>query len=139
MEQDPEDIYKLVQPILAQEVQVVYGSRFLHQRPRMKWVAYLANIFLSRLTTWLYGKKITDVETCYKVFKADVIKSVPLTGDRFEFEPEITAKLLRRGVIIREIPIKEDWYHGYNNNSKKVTWWDGVKAIVTLLKYRFGG
>lgn len=137
LEQDPEDIYHLVQPFLKEGADVVYGSRFLGQRPKMKWSAYWANQFLSRLTSLLYSTKITDVETCYKIFRADVIKSIPLEGNGFEFEPEITAKLLKRGFTIREVPIKEDWYHGYYSNSKKVTWLDGVKAIVTLLKHRF--
>jgi hypothetical protein len=76
------------------------------------------------------------METCYKAFKREVIKSIPLEADGFEFEPEITAKLLKKGHTIHEVPIKEDWFHGYYNNSKKVTWRDGVKAILTLLRYR---
>lgn len=137
LEQDPEDIYQLVEPILKEGAEVVYGSRFLGQRPKMKWMTYWANRFLSFLASVLYGVKITDVETCYKVFKADLIKSLVLEGNGFEFEPEVTAKVLRRGIKIREVPIKEDWYQGYDNNSKKVTWLDGLKAIGTLVKYRF--
>ena len=137
LEQDPEDIYKLVQPILTGGAEVVYGSRFLGQRPRMKRLNYWANRFLSRFTNLLYQSKITDLETCYKVFKAEVIKSLTLESDGFEFEPEVTAKLLKKGYVIHEVPIKEDWYHGYNNNSKKVTWQDGVKAVAALIKYRF--
>ena len=137
LEQDPEDIHQIVRPILEEKVDVVYGSRFLGQRPRMKRRAYLANIFLSALASLLYGHRITDVETCYKAFKSGVIRSMTLESDGFEFEPEITAKLLRAGHVIHEVPIKEDWFHGYDNNSKKVTWKDGVKAILTLLKYRF--
>ena len=137
LEQDPNDIYELVKPILNHGAQVVYGSRFLHQRPLMHWTAYGANVFLSWLTNLLYGAKITDLETCYKVFSADLIKSIPLKSNGFEFEPEVTAKLLKKKIKIYEVPIKEDWYHGYNNNSKKVTWLDGMKAISTLVKYRF--
>lgn len=137
LEQDPEDIYQLVQPILKGGAEVVYGSRFLGQRPKMKRMTYWANRFLSALTSFLYGAKITDVETCYKVFKAELIQSLVLEGDGFEFEPEVTAKILRFGIRIHEVPIQEDWYHGYNNNSKKVTWFDGFKAIAVLLKYRF--
>jgi len=137
LEQDPDDIYRLVEPFLRGGADVVYGSRFLGQRPKMKWQAYLANKFLSGLTSFLYSVKITDVETCYKVFRAEVIKNIPFQANGFEFEPEITARLLKIGYRIQEIPIKEDWYHGYNNNSKKVTWQDGIKAIGTLLKYRF--
>ena len=137
LEQDPNDIYELVKPIMIQGAQVVYGSRFLGQHPRMHWSAYWANVFLSRFTSFLYGAEITDLETCYKVFSAELIKNIPLKCRGFEFEPEVTAKLLRKGIKIHEVPIKEDWYHGYNNNSKKVTWWDGIKAILTLIQYRF--
>lgn len=137
LEQDPEDIYRLVEPILRGGAEVVYGSRFLGQKPRMHWTAYWANQLISGLARLLFGAPITDVETCYKVFRTEVIRSISWTANGFEFEPEITAKLLRKGLRIYEIPIKEDWYHGYNNNTKKVTWKDGVKAIVTLFKYRF--
>ena len=137
LEQDPNDIYELVKPIMTQGAQVVYGSRFLGQRPKMHWAAYAANVFLSRFTSFLYGAEITDLETCYKVFSAELIKNIPLTCRGFEFEPEVTAKILRKGIKIYEVPIKEDWYHGYYNNSKKVTWWDGAKAILTLIQYRF--
>lgn len=137
LEQDPEDIYHLIQPILKKEAKVVYGSRFLQERPKMNLPAYFANIFLSRLASLLYGQRITDLETCYKVFDREVIQSVSLKSDGFEFEPEVTAKILKQGHRIHEVPIQEDWYHGYNNNSKKVTWLDGIKAILTLFKYRF--
>ena len=137
LEQDPQDIYELVKPILNEGAQVVYGSRFLRAPPRMKWHAYVANLFLSYLTRVLYAADITDVETCYKVFRTEVLKSIALEAEGFEFEPEITAKILRNGISIREVPIKEDWFHGYDNNSKKVTWKDGVKAVWTLFKYRW--
>ena len=137
LEQDPEDIYRLVEPMLRGGAQVVYGSRFLSQRPRMKKRAYLANRLISGFASLLYGRRITDVETCYKLFKTDLIKSISWEADSFDFEPEITARLLRKGIQIQEVPIKEDWFHGYDNNTKKVTWKDGLKAILTLLKYRF--
>jgi len=137
LEQDPEDFYQLVDPIMKNGAKVVYGSRFLKGRPRMAWKTYAANRFLSALTSLLYGVKLTDLETCYKVFDRSVIDSIKLECDRFDFEPEVTAKLLKQGIQIFEVAIKEDWYHGYNNNSKKVTWVDGISAIVTLLRYRF--
>ena len=136
LEQDPEDIYRLVQPFLTGRAAVVYGSRFLGQRPRMKWYVYWANVFLSGLASFLYGAAITDLETCYKVFRAEVIKKISIESNGFEFEAEVTAKLLREGHRILEIPVKEDWYHGFLNNSKKVTWKDGVKAVWTLIRYR---
>ena len=137
LEQDPEDIYMLVEPMINRGANVVYGSRFLGQRPRMKWSAYLANRFLSLPTSLLYQTRLTDLETCYKIFDREVICNIPLEARGFEFEPEITAKLLRSGFKIHEVPIKEDWYHGYDNNSKKVRWTDGVIALWTLLRFRF--
>ncbi len=137
LEQDPDDIYKLIEPMIKHGAKVVYGSRFLNQRPKMNGPTYLANIFLSRFTSLLFNTRITDLETCYKLFRVDVIKGLRLKARGFEFEPEVTAKLLKKGFLIHEVPIREDWYHGYNNNSKKVTWRDGVKAIFTLIKYRF--
>ena len=100
LEQDPNDIYQLIQPILKGEAKVVYGSRFLKERPKMNGPTYLANLFLSGLTRFLYSAHIPDLETCYKVFAADVIQSISLESNGFEFEPEITAKLLKRGYKI---------------------------------------
>ena len=137
LEQDPEDIYRLMEPLMKEGAQVVYGSRFLGQKPRMKRRAYFANRLISALASSLYGQRVTDVETGYKVFKTDVIKSLVWEGNGFEFEAEITARILKKGIKILEIPVKTDWYHGYLNNSKKITWKDAVKAIMALLRQRF--
>lgn len=138
LDQDLSVIYQLLQPIFTDGARMVYGSRFLGERPKMKWANFLANHLLSFLTRFLYRSQISDVETCFKVFKADVIKSIPLEADGFEFEIEVTAKALKRGVPIREVPIKQEWYEENYHDSKKLGWLDGVKALIALFKYRFG-
>ncbi len=137
LDQDLNIIYQLVQPVLSDGAQMVYGSRFLDGRPKMKWVNYWANKFLSFLTRFLYGSKITDVETCFKVFRADVLRNIALEGNGFEFEVEVTAKALKKGFKIHEVPIKREWYEENHHDSKKLNWTDGVKAVIALLKYRF--
>jgi len=135
LEYDPNDYPKLIEPIIEKKTNVVYGSRFLKKpTPRYK-LYYIGNILLSILTNILYDTKITDMETCYKVFTKDVIKNIKLKAKRFDFEPEITAKIAKKGYEIYEVPIK------YQSRSfkqgKKITWRDGIKAIYYLLKYRF--
>lgn len=137
LNQDPKVIDRLVEPFLEDGVKLVYGSRFLAQRPKMKWTNYWANRFLTFLTNFLYRTKISDVETCFKAFRSEVIKSIPLETEGFEFEVEVTAKVLRKGFPIKEVPIKQEWYLENYHDSKKLNWLDGVKAIVTLFKYRF--
>ena len=95
----------------------------------------LANLFLTVLTNILYGSAISDMETCYKAFKKDVIKNIKIKSDRFNFEPEITAKVLKKKYILKEIPIN---YNGRGHQEgKKIGWKDGLQAIFTLIKYRF--
>jgi len=135
LEYDPCDYPKLLQPILEGQAEVVYGSRFLVFRETMFFLQALGNKFLTLLTNLLYGTALSDMETCYKAFRAEVIKSIPLRSRRFEFEPEITAKLLKRGYRIHEVPIS---YQGREyHEGKKLTWRDGVTALWTLIKYRF--
>ena len=136
LEYDPNDYAKLIAPILAGESKVVYGSRFaLGHEKRMFLTQRLANVVLTVLTNVLYGTALSDMETCYKVFPAQVIKPIPLRAQRFDFEPEITAKLLKRGHRIKEIPIS---YAGREyHQGKKINWRDGVAAIFSLIYYRF--
>lgn len=95
----------------------------------------IGNKFLTFVTNLLYRAVLSDMETCYKVFKAEVIKSIPLRSRRFDFEPEVTAKVLKRGYSICEVPIS---YKGREHKEgKKITWMDGIKALWTLIKYRF--
>ncbi|MFH1661814.1 MAG: glycosyltransferase family 2 protein [Candidatus Falkowbacteria bacterium] len=134
LEYDPNEYIKLLKPILNKEVKVVYGSRFLgSHNPRYK-LFYLRNKFLSFLFSILYNQKITDMETCYKVFSRDVLDKIKIQSNRFNFEPEITAKIIKAGHKIKEIPIS------YNSRSfsdgKKIGWRDGVSAIYTLIKYK---
>lgn len=137
LEYDPQDLLRLMAPIARGEARVVYGSRFLAGRPRMEWPNYVCNRLLAWTANLLYGARLTDEATCYKVFDATLIRSVPLECRRFEFCPEVTAKVLKRGERILELPIS------YNPRSydsgKKIRWWDGVTALWTLIKYRFTG
>ena len=138
LEYEPGDYPKLLEPLLAGEADVVYGSRFLggHEKAMVS-LHRIGNRFLTAVTNLLYGSSLSDMETCYKVFRAEVIKSIPLVSDRFEIEPEITAKLLKRGYRIREVPIR---YKGREfHEGKKISWKDGFGALWTLLKYRFTG
>jgi glycosyltransferase involved in cell wall biosynthesis len=135
LEYDPRDYPTLLRPIEEGRVTVVYGSRFLGPRKAMLFWHMLGNKFLTLLTNVLYNAILSDMETCYKVFRADVIKGIPLRSRRFEFEPEITAKVLKRGHRIFEVPIS--YYGREYDEGKKITWREGPKAIWTLIKYRF--
>ena len=135
LEYDPRDYPVLVRPIEEGRVKVVYGSRFLGPRKAMMFWHMLGNKFLTLLTNVLYNAILSDMETCYKVFRADVITGIPLRSRRFEFEPEITAKVLKRGHRIFEVPIS--YYGREYDEGKKISWRDGPKAMWTLIKYRF--
>ena len=135
LEYDPRDYPMLLRPIEEGRVKVVYGSRFLGPRKAMLFWHMLGNKFLTLLTNVLYNTIFSDMETCYKVFRADVVKGIPLRSRRFEFEPEITAKVLKRGHRIFEVPIS--YYGREYAEGKKITWREGPKAVWTLIKYRF--
>ena len=137
LDQDYGVIYELLGPILTGGAQMVYGSRFLKMRPKMKAANYAANRFLSFLTGFLYRAKVTDVETCFKAFSAGMLKSLGLKSNGFEFEIEVTAKALKRGFVLQEVPIKQEWYQENHHDSKKLNWTDGVKAVIALFRYRF--
>jgi glycosyltransferase involved in cell wall biosynthesis len=135
LEYDPSDYPLLVDPIRRGEARVVYGSRFLNGRPLMRWPNFICNRLLAFAANLLYGASITDEATCYKAFDAVLLKELPLDCRRFEFCPEVTAKVRRRGVRIHEVPIH------YTPRSfdagKKIRAWDAVEAFRTLLRYRF--
>lgn len=134
LEYDPADYPRLLAPILAGEAKVVYGSRFLGQRERMGFSSTLGNRFLTAWTNLLYGAHLTDMETGYKVFLAEVLKGIRLKGTHFDFEPEVTAALLRRGHKIQEVPIS---YKGRSRKEgKKISWRDGLTATLVLLRQR---
>jgi glycosyltransferase involved in cell wall biosynthesis len=135
LEYDPRDYPSLLLPILQGQAEVVYGSRFTGQMEGMATANWVANKVFALLANLLYATGITDEATAYKVFRAEVIKGLHLRARRFEFCPEVTAKLAKRGYKIHEVPIN---YRGRSSEEgKKIAWRDGLVAIWTLLKYRF--
>ncbi len=136
LELNPEDIPLLLEPIQRGETSVVYGSRFLRpEQKKRSFLRNLANWILSITATLLYGQKITDEATGYKVFKTDLLRSLNLRCRRFEFCPEVTAKILRKGEKIVEVPVSYDPRTA--EEGKKICWKDGFQALWTLVKYRF--
>lgn len=135
LEYMPEELPGLLKPLEEGRASVVYGSRFLGTMEGMRFANYLANKLLAWTATVLYGQRITDEATCYKMFRSDVLKSLPLTCERFEFCPEVTARVRRRGIRILELPIT---YRGRTVQAgKKIRLADAWEAMVTLLKFRF--
>lgn len=135
LEYDPNDYLKLIEPIKTDNTKVVYGSRFLNKQNKHSYLRYyLGGLTLSLLTNLLYFQKLTDEPTCYKVFDSQLLKSLNLKCRKFEFCPEVTAKVAKRGIMIREIPIS--YYPRSIAEGKKIRWRDGLKAIWTLIKYR---
>jgi glycosyltransferase involved in cell wall biosynthesis len=136
LEYDPRDYVKVLLPMLEGRTPVVYGSRFMGgTRSAMSLSHTMGNKFLTLITNLLYGTSLTDMETCYKSFRRDVIADIELRSRRFEIEPELTAKILKRGYTIFEVPIT---YNGREfHEGKKITWRDGFTAVQTLIKYRF--
>jgi glycosyltransferase involved in cell wall biosynthesis len=136
LEYDPRDYPALLEPIIEGRASVVYGSRFLGgPRKAMFFLHMVGNKFLTFMTSILFDTILSDMETGYKAFRADVVKTMPLRSRRFEFEPEITARVLRKGIRIYEVPIS---YNGREYaEGKKITWRDGFVAIWTLFRYRF--
>ncbi len=135
LEYDPEDYPLLLDPIRRGEARVVYGSRFLRGRPAMRGSNLLCNRLLALMANLLYGAGITDEATCYKAFDASLLRELPLVCRRFEFCPEVTAKVRRRGIRIHEVPIR--YTARTFDAGKKIRAWDAVEAFWTLLRYRF--
>ncbi len=135
LEYDPESYEDLIKPFNDNAVKVVYGSRNLKKNPKSSLAFYYGGRLLSVVTNILYGSRITDESTCYKVFRTDVLKEMDLITEGFDFCPEVTSKALKKGIEIYEVPIN------YNPRTrmegKKIKWYDGVIAIWTLVKYRF--
>jgi glycosyltransferase involved in cell wall biosynthesis len=135
LEYDPNDWPKLLEPILRGKARVVYGSRFTGERKNMLPLHWMGNRLLSLVTNLLYSSTLSDMETCYKLFDAQVLEGLTVVSNRFDFEPEITAKVLRRGFRIYEVPIS---YAGREpDEGKKITWRDGFGAIRALVRFRF--
>jgi glycosyltransferase involved in cell wall biosynthesis len=134
LEYDPEDWPRLLGPVLRGKARVVYGSRFTGERRNMLFWHWVGNRFLSLVTNVLYNTTLSDMETCYKLFDRRVLGSIRLRSDRFGFEPEVTAKVLRTGERIYEVPIS---YAGREpEEGKKITWRDGVEALWILVRCR---
>ena len=136
LEYDPEDYPRLIAPIVRGETNVVYGSRYLsHENPLPLTHFKVAVLLLNAMANLLYGTRLSDEATCYKVFRASLLKSLPLRCVRFEFCPEVTARVAKRGERILELPIR--YHYRTREQGKKIGWRDGFEAIWTLLRYRF--
>jgi glycosyltransferase involved in cell wall biosynthesis len=136
LEYNPQDYNPLLEHLISRNLPVVYGSRFLNRTNKHSYRRfYIGGRLVSLISNILYGQHLTDEPTCYKLFRTDFIKSIPLQCTGFEFCPEITAKIARQNIKIDEIAI--EYYPRSIAEGKKIRWTDGVKAIRTLLKYRF--
>ena len=138
LEYNPSEYGKLLRPIIDDNKNVVYGTRLeyiKHNVKNMNRLHFIGNVFLTYITNLLYNTKITDMETGYKVFRKDVIDKINIKAKRFDFEPEITAKILKKGYTICEVPIT--FKARKFNEGKKITWRDGIKALFYLIRYRF--
>jgi len=137
LEYDPDDYYKLIKPIQEGKYKVVYGTRFpiISKMFSLTHRFFLANRILTIISNILYNANITDEPTCYKVFDTKVLQSLNLKSKRFEFCPEVTAKVRKKGYKIFEVPI--NYFPRTIEEGKKINWKDGIEAIWTLIKYRF--
>ncbi|HVA23749.1 MAG TPA: glycosyltransferase family 2 protein [Chloroflexota bacterium] len=134
LEYDPEEFHAMLEPFRKGRAAVVYGSRFLGGHRTGYYWTTLGNKFLTWLTNVIYNTNLTDMETCYKLFSMEILREIKLKCQRFEFEPEVTAKILKRGIHIYEVPIS---YVGREySEGKKITWKDAWEAIKTLVRYR---
>lgn len=130
----PTDIPKLLEPILNKEVNVVYGSRFTTKPKNMAKTHYYANMLLTKITNFIYNVNLTDMETGYKLFTKSVLNNITLNTREFEFEPEITAKIILNGFKIKELPIQ---YHYRKFGAAKINWLDGLEGGLILFQHRF--
>jgi glycosyltransferase involved in cell wall biosynthesis len=135
LEYSPEEYPELIDLIVRGKADAVFGSRFIGRHRCFLFTHYLANLFLNLVTNVLYNTTMTDMETCFKAVRGPLLKSLDLKSDRFGIEPEITAKLFKRGARVYEVPIT---YEGRDySEGKKISWKDGFPALWTLVKYRF--
>ncbi len=135
LEYSPEEYPELIDLICTGHADVVYGSRFIGRHRVFLFTHYLGNRLLTTLTNVLYNTMLSDMETCYKVMRAEVLRSMTLRSNGFGIEPELTAKIFKRGYRVYEVPITYDG-RGYDEG-KKIGWRDGVVALWVLLRYRF--
>ena len=135
LEYDPQDYPLLVEPILRGDATVVYGYRQWLRRGWSYPIRYYANRFLTALTNLLYGARLKDMEVCYKAFRTDLVKGLRLEADRFDIEPEVTARVLKAGYPILQVPIH--YTPRGHREGKKIGWRDGLAAVITLVRCRF--
>jgi glycosyltransferase involved in cell wall biosynthesis len=135
LEYSPEEYPDLIDLILQGKADAVYGSRFLGRHRAFMFTHFVGNKFLTLMTNVLYNTILTDMETCFKAIRGDIVRSMPLRENRFGIEPEITAKLFKRGCRVYEVPITYQG-RGYEEG-KKIGWADGLRALWALVKYRF--
>lgn len=134
LEYDPMEYPKVVNPIFEGKAKVVYGSRFLRQKRKGYLANRLANWVLTKFSNIFTHQKLTDMETCYKAFRRDIIQSVDIVENRFGFEPEITAKISKKKIRIHEVPIS--YYPRTNEEGKKIGFKDGLRALYVIWRYR---
>ena len=134
LEYNPQDISKLLKPFQDNSVKVVYGSRVLKNNPISHWTFNLGGRLITFITNLLFNSKITDEPTGYKLFRKSILKDINLNCRGFEFCPEVTAKIAKKGIKIYEVPIS---YNPRPVTEKKIKWYDGIAAIFYLIKYRF--
>ena len=135
LEYSPEEYPQLIELICQGRADVVFGSRFIGRHRVFLFTHYAGNRLLTFITNVLYNTMLTDMETCYKVMRTEVLRSMKLESNGFGIEPELTAKIFKRGYRVYEVPITYDG-RGYEEG-KKITWRDGIVALWVLLKYRF--
>ena len=137
LEYDPVDYNDLIKLIIDDKADVVYGSRLTGAKPSRSFMFthLLGNKLLTLTTNILYGATLTDMETCYKAFRASFLQNIEIKSNRFDFEPEITAKILKKKARLYELPIS--YYGREYAEGKKITWVDGIHAIIALIKFRF--
>ncbi|HXX91430.1 MAG TPA: glycosyltransferase family 2 protein [Acidimicrobiales bacterium] len=136
LEYDPDDWPRLLDPVMKGKAQVAYGSRFTGERKNMALSDWIANRFLVFTTNVLFRTTLSDVETCLKLFDREVLDGLSLEADRFEFEPEVTVKLLSKGIRIYEVPIS--WAGREMSEGRKYRWRDNLRALGTVIRYRAG-
>ncbi len=135
LEYDPDEYERLLLPVIKGKAEVVYGSRFTGERRNMFLHHWVGNRLLTFMTNLLFNSTLSDMETCYKLFSRNSLENLRIRSNRFNFEPEITAKILKKGIRIYEIPIS---YTGREyDEGKKITWRDGFSALVAIIKFRF--
>jgi len=136
LEYDPREYLKLIEVMKKNSAKVVYGSRIKNKKNKYAYLSYyLGNLFLNSFLNMIYSSNLTDFETCYKLIDRRLLQSLDLRANKFDIEPEITSKILRKGIKIYEVPI--DYTPRKKEQGKKIGWKDGISALWAIIKYRF--